>query len=165
MLTVRPLTAQDDLSAAAQVCVDSWRHAYRGIVPQRYLNKLSPQSWISVLKADPAGCLIALLDGKIVGTGYVTFARDEARPDYGEIVSLYLLPEAMGKGIGRQLWQAAAEHCRRQGLTGLCLWTLTANTRACRFYERMGMSPSGRTRDEAIGGEMLPLTEYISPLA
>ncbi len=165
MLIIRPLTAQDDLAAAAQVCVDSWQHAYRGIVPQRYLDKLSPQSWISVLKADPAGCLIALLDGKIVGTGYVTFARDEARPDYGEIVSLYLLPEAMGKGIGRQLWQAAAEHCRRQGLTGLCLWTLTANTSACRFYERMGMTPSGRTRDEAIGGEMLPLTEYIFPLA
>lgn len=165
MLTIRPLTAQDDLSAAAQVCVAGWQHAYRGIVAQRYLDKLSPQNWISVLKADPAGCLIALLDGKIVGTCYVTFARDEVRPDYGEIVSLYLLPEAMGKGIGRQLWQAAAAHCREQGLTGLCLWTLTANTRACRFYERMGMAASGRTRDEAIGGEMLPLTEYTFPLA
>jgi GNAT superfamily N-acetyltransferase len=165
MLMVRPLTVQDDLSAAAQVCVDSWQHAYRGIVPQRYLDKLSPQSWISVWKADPAGCLIALLDGKIVGTGYITFARDEARPDYGEIVSLYLLPEAMGRGIGRMLWQAAAEHCREQGLTGLCLWTLAANSHACRFYEHMGMTASGRTRDEAIGGELLPLTEYIFPLA
>ena len=165
MLTIRALTAQDDLAAAAQVCVDSWQHAYRGIVPQRYLDKLSPQSWISVLKAYPAGSLIALLDRKIVGTCYVTFARDDARPDYGEIVSLYLLPGAMGKGIGRQLWQAAAEYCREQGLSGICLWTLTANTRACRFYERMGMMPSGRTRTEAIGGEMLPLTEYIFPLA
>lgn len=165
MLTIRPMTAQDDFSAVAQVYVDSWQYAYRGIVPQRYLDKLSPQGWMTLLKTDPAASLIALQDGRIVGTSYVTFARDEVRPGYGEIVSLYLLPEAMGKGIGRQLWQAAAAHCREQGLSGICLWTFTANTRAHRFYKRMGMTASGRTRTEAIGGELLPLTEYLFPLA
>ena len=41
------------------------------------------------------------------------------------------------------------------------LWVLAANEPARRFYEHMGMIPSGRTKTEAIGGEMLPLTEYF----
>lgn len=160
MLIIRPMTASDDFAAAAQVYADSWKHAYRGLMPQRYLDKLNPAGWIGVLKADPASSLIALEEDRIVGTAYVTFARDEERVGFGEIVSLYLLPQAMGKGYGRRLWQAAVEHCRQQGLGGVCLWVLAANEPARRFYEHMGMICSGRSKTEAIGGEMLPLTEY-----
>ncbi|MBE5800859.1 MAG: GNAT family N-acetyltransferase [Clostridiales bacterium] len=165
MLTIRPMTADDDFSAVAKVYVDSWQCAYQGLVPQRYLDKLSPDGWVSLLKADPAANLIALLDGQIIGTAYVTFARDEAREGYGEIVSLYLLPAFIGKGYGRALTEAAIEHCRQQGLDAVCLWVLSDNSRACGFYERMGMKASGRTKTEAIGGAMLPLTEYLLPLA
>ncbi len=164
MLIIRPMTAQDDFAAAAQVYADSWKHAYRGLIPQRYLDKLRPESWIGLLKADPSANLIALLDGHIIGTAYVAFARDEAREGFGEIVSLYLLPEHLGCGHGRRLWQAAVEHCRQQGLCGVCLWVLTGNHHARRFYEHMGMAASGRTKTEAIGGELLPLTEYLLSL-
>ena len=161
MLTIRPMSASDDFRAVAQVYTDSWKHAYKGLMPQRYLDKLSPDSWISLLRAAPESNWIALENDRIIGTAFISFARDEQREGFGEIVGLYLLPEAMGKGYGRQLWQAAVEHCCQQGLSGICLWSLTANQRACGFYERMGMTPSGRTKFEAIGGEMLPLTEYI----
>ena len=161
MLTIRPMTASDDFRAVAQVYADSWKHAYKGLVPQRYLDKLSPESWIGLLRAAPESNWIALEDGRIIGTAFVSFARDEQREGFGEIVGLYLLPEATGKGYGRPLWQAAVEYCRQQGLSGVCLWVLDGNQRACRFYQRMGMQPSGRCKTEAIGGEMLPLTEYI----
>lgn len=161
MLTIRPLTADDDFRAVAQVYATSWKYAYQGLVPQRYLDKLRPESWIGLLKADPQANWVALLDDQVIGTVYVSYARDEAREGFGEIVSLYLLPEFLGKGYGRQLWQAAVEHCHQQGLSGVCLWVLAGNERACRFYQRMGMQSSGRTKTEAIGGEMLPLTEYI----
>jgi len=164
MLTIRPMTADDDFAAVAQVYTDSWKHAYRGLVPQRYLDKLRPESWIGLLKANPEANLIALLDGQVIGTVFLTFARDEQREGYGEIVSLYLLPEHVGKGYGRQLWQAAIEHCRQQGLSGVCLWVLSENVHARQFYQRMGMQPSGRSKTEAIGGEMLPLSEYILSL-
>lgn len=161
MLTIRPMTANDDFRAVAQVYADSWKHAYQGIVPQRYLDKLSPESWLGLLRAAPESNWIALEDDLVVGAAFVSYARDEEREGFGEIVSLYLMPDAMGKGYGRLLWQAAVDHCHQQGLSGVCLWVLGGNTRACRFYQRMGMQPSGRTKTEAIGGEMLPLTEYL----
>lgn len=161
MLTIRPMHAGDDFAAVAQVYADSWKHAYHGLVPQRYLDKLRPESWMGLLKANPEANWIALLGDKVIGTAYVTFARDELREGFGEIVSLYLLPAFVGKGYGRQLWHAAVEYCRQQGLSGVCLWVLAGNDHACRFYEHMGMQPSGRTKTEAIGGEVLPLMEYF----
>ena len=161
MLTIRPMHNGDDFAAVAQVYVDSWKHAYQGLVPQRYLDKLRPESWLALLKADPESNWIALLDEQVIGTVFVSYARDEAREGFGEIVSLYLLPAFIGKGYGRLLWQAAVEHCRQHGLSGVCMWVLTGNDHACRFYEHMGMLPSGRTKTETIGGGMLPLTEYI----
>jgi hypothetical protein len=41
---------------------------------------------------------------------------------------------------------------------------LTQNTHARRFYERMGFRASGRNKTEAIGGDLLPLTEYTLQL-
>lgn len=160
MLTIRPMTAADDFTAAARVYVESWRYAYKGIVAQHYLDKLRPEGWIGVMKADPAANLIAVEDGRTVGVAYITYARDEERTGYGEIVSLYLLPEAAGKGFGKQLMLAALEKCREDGMTAVCLWVLSQNTHARRFYEHMGFRASGRTKTEAIGGDLLPLTEY-----
>ena len=164
MLTIRPMTAADDFTAAARVYVDSWQHAYKRLVPQHYLDKLRPEGWTGVMRADPAANLIAAEDGRIVGAAYITHARDEERTGYGELVSLYLLPQVTGKGYGRQLMLAVLERCRQEGMTAVCLWVLTQNHHARTFYERMGFRPSGRNRTEAIGGELLPLTEYIFPL-
>lgn len=161
MLTIRPMTAGDDFAAVASLYVASWQHAYRGLVPQRYLDKLSPEGWSSLLRAEPEANLIMLRDEQIIGTAYVTFARDEEREGYGEIVALYLLPKCTGQGYGKPLLQAALEQCRNQGLSDVCLWVLEGNQPARRFYERMGFRPSGRTKTEAIGGQQLPLTEYL----
>lgn len=161
MLTVRLMKPGDDFHAAAQVYVDSWKHAYQGLVPQRYLDKLQPDGFISLLRADPSANLILEENGQIVGTAYVSFARDELREGYGEIVSLYLLPSATGKGYGKLLLQAALNQCRENGLTHAMLWVLSDNHHACHFYERMGLEKSGRTKTDAIGGAELPLTEYI----
>lgn len=164
MLTIRPMTAADDFTAAARVYVESWQHAYKGLVAQHYLDKLRPEGWIGVMRANPAANLIALADGRTVGAAYIAYARDEERTGYGEIISLYLLPEATGKGYGRQLLLAALDKCRQDGMTAVCLWVLTQNTHARRFYERMGFRASGRNKTEAIGGDLLPLTEYTLQL-
>lgn len=164
MLTIRPMTAADDFSAAARVYVESWQYAYKGLVAQHYLDKLRPEGWTGVMRADPSANLIALLDGRTIGVAYVTYARDEGRAGYGELVSLYLLPAMAGKGFGKQLLLAVLDKCRQDGMTAVCLWVLTHNDHARRFYERMGFGASGRTKTEAIGGDLLPLTEYTLPL-
>lgn len=52
------------------------------------------------------------------------------------IDQLYVDPAKTGRGIGGLLVEVA----KRERPNGLRLWTSVANTRAQRFYERMGLS-------------------------
>lgn len=51
---------------------------------------------------------------------------------------LAVLPQAQGKGIGRQLLQAAADWARMQGARQLSINTQLSNLAAFRFYSKMG---------------------------
>jgi GNAT superfamily N-acetyltransferase len=51
---------------------------------------------------------------------------------------LFVLPEARGRGLGRQLLQRAAEFCRETGARGMTLKTAGDNVPAQRLYESEG---------------------------
>ena len=90
-----------------------------------------------------------------MGTSSVCPSRWEGCPGFGEIVSLYLLPEYMGRGFGKALLEAAVEALAGQGFREVLLWVLEENRRARRFYERAGFSCSGDRREDEIGGKLL----------
>lgn len=161
MLTIRELTPTDDFEALGEIYVKSWRSAYRGILPQRYLDKLTTDRWSGMLRARPDRSLGAFIDGSIIGTSFVSRSRDEARADCGEIVSIYLLPEYAGQGYGRALIEAALKKLRGEGYTDVCLWALRENKRAEGFYEHMGFHLTGRSQTESIGGGMFVEVEYM----
>lgn len=160
MLIVRELTPQDDFQEVGCVYVKSWQSAYQGILPQRFLDKLTQDRWTGALRADPSASLGLYLDGRLIGTSYVCFAREPGREGYGEIVSIYLLPEHAGRGYGRPLMEAALAKLRENGCADVCLWALTQNVRAEGFYTHMGFARSGRTMREAFGGSELELSEF-----
>lgn len=157
---IRELTHEDDFTRVGQVYVDSWRSAYQGMVPQGYLDKLTPDRWLASLAAEPEASLGLFVEGALIGTSYVCFARDTEREGYGEIVSLYLMPDYVGKGYGRQLMEAALQKLQKDGCEDVCLWALTQNRRAEGFYTHMGFALSGRVQTETIGGKELLLVEY-----
>jgi ribosomal protein S18 acetylase RimI-like enzyme len=68
---------------------------------------------------------VALDDGAVVG--FVALDRDR-------IDHLYVIPEATGLGLGRELLALA----KRERPDGLRLYAFQANTGARRFYERHG---------------------------
>jgi len=61
--------------------------------------------------------------------GFVAFTE-------GYLDSLYLTPEARGKGLGKRLLSFA----KAQNPAGLALWVLAQNEAARRFYAREGFS-------------------------
>ncbi len=67
---------------------------------------------------------------------------------------LWLEPEAIGKGYGRQLWQHALSIARESGA-----WAMEFNAEpfAMGFYERMGAVQVGETPSRFIPGRKLPL--------
>lgn len=61
----------------------------------------------------------------------------------------YWIREAgdLGKGHGTQMMRPALERCFAvPAVTGVLVDPLAANTRACRFYERLGFRPVERRR-------------------
>ena len=156
-MEIRKLRDGDDLFAVSRVYEESWRGAYRGLLPQDYLDSLPAGKWVPYLEQAGRESLL-LLDGeKIVGTASCCASRFPELSGWGEIVSLYLLPEYWGKGYGKRLFSAAVEQLETMGCCDLFLWVLEGNQRARAFYERMGFRPSGTCVEDKIGG--MPVRE------
>jgi ribosomal protein S18 acetylase RimI-like enzyme len=55
-----------------------------------------------------------------------------------EVLTIYLLPAAAGRGIGRDLFASAVERIRASGFDRATLWVMASNARSRRFYEAAG---------------------------
>ncbi|MER7501107.1 GNAT family N-acetyltransferase [Nonomuraea pusilla] len=162
-----------DARAVAAVHVRSWQAAYQGLVPQDYLDGLDPArrlpGWERLL-AETAwpgkGVLVAEAEGDVVGFAGLTPTRDhdEDPASVGEITTIYLTPEAWGRGIGKGLMNVALGALARAGCREATLWVLDTNVRARRFYEATGWHSDGATKQDAMRGFTLTEIRYRHPL-
>ncbi|MDD4508081.1 MAG: GNAT family N-acetyltransferase [Eubacteriaceae bacterium] len=151
----------------------SWRTAYTGLVPQTYLNHLKLDFWVPSFSRwlrDPEMHTFVIDDAGTIG-GVVTFgkARDVSHKGWGEIMSLYLLPEYWNRRLGFQLCVSALKQLQKEGYDQVYLWALDSNERALVFYQKVGFKMTGETWGGQVGGQnvtdirltlsMLPLKE------
>ena len=113
--------------------------------------------WVPYLEQAGRESLLLLKGEKIVGTASCCASRTPELAGWGEIVSLYLLPEYWGNGWGKALLSAAVKQLESMGYRDLFLWVLEGNQRARAFYECMGFRPSGAYTEDEIGG--MPVRE------
>lgn len=139
----------------------SWKTAYRGMIPDDYLDALSETKWTSHLSKDSDRLLLAIDHDKIVGVSTYSAARDSAMAGWGEIISLYLLPSYYRKGIGTKLLKAAIKELTDIGYRQLYLWVLEDNRSARSFYEQNGFIFSGDRQADQIGGKTVYELRYI----
>jgi GNAT superfamily N-acetyltransferase len=65
---------------------------------------------------------------------------------------IYLLPQAWGTGVGRELMAAVVDGLTGLGYEDATLWVLDSNDRARRFYARAGWTEDGTTQvDDSLG--------------
>ena len=155
-----------DAPAIAQVHVRSWQSGYAGIVPADYLDGLDTdtwtESWARWLAAGPADDVITWVANAgpdVVGFATVGPARDaDARQSEREIYSIYLLPDAWGSGVARELMRTVVDAAGER--TPLSLWVLADNERARRFYRRHGFVPDGKEKMRELGGADLIEVRY-----
>ena len=159
-----------DAAAVAGVHVATWQAAYRGLLPDPYLDALDAERWrtgwesVLVTSARPrAGTLVAGHRPEVV-VGFVDVqpTRDpDADPaSVGEITSLYVRPDTWATGVGRQLLSAGEETLRGHGFEEASLWVLHGNLRARHFYERAGWSVDGSTKDDVVAGTQVREVRY-----
>ena len=154
-----------DVKDISRIYALSWKTAYVGLVPQRFLDTIDDERWVEKFRRDIGdGTLQALMicDGDTpVGCAAFGASRDEKMQGFGEIVSIYLHPNYFGKGYGEALLKATVAALRQQGYERIYLWVLRENARARRFYEKQGFADNGETCTLDIMGEELVDVRYV----
>ena len=163
-----------DASSIAKLHVEAWQWAYRGQLPDTFLDQLTatiPQREARRRRtlAQPtsdARTWVAELDGALVGFADSNPARDsDLPPETAELSTLYLKPEVVGSGVGRALMQQALADLRQRGFRSAVLWVLDSNARARRFYEVGGWRRDGGVKVEHQSDVTLREVRYRIDLA
>lgn len=164
MLVVRAATA-DDAAAVANVHVRSWQVAYRGLVPDAYLEGLRAEDRMArytLGDSDPnlPSTLVAVSDGAVCGFATTGPSRVTDASGAGEVLALYVDPPAWGLGVGRRLLAEARAHLGRRGYGAAVLWVLVGNERAQRFYRADGWRPDDLLRRDEVWGVPVDEVRY-----
>lgn len=163
-MEIRYLRESDDRLAISKVYEESWKYVYKGIVPKEYLDSIQEGAWVSCLDTEGRYTLVMTDGQKIVGTSSFCRSRMTEMANYGEIISIYLLPEYMGKRYGRLLLNAVIHELKNMGFEEIFLWVLEDNHRARKFYEKSGFRKSNQYIEDCIGGKRLKEVQYCYEL-
>jgi ribosomal protein S18 acetylase RimI-like enzyme len=165
---IRPAEPGDE-DGIARAHVRSWQDAYRGHMPQAFLDGLDvarrTENWrrrLAEATKTPGDVLVLQTGGTIAGFAQYGPSRDEDADELrtGELGAIYLLPESTGRGLGWLLMSAAVDGLSQLGYTDATLWVLEGNLRARRFYERAGWALDGAVQDDVRPGFTIREVRY-----
>lgn len=164
-MIVRAATLED-AAAIARVHIETWRTAYRGLVPDDVLAGLSYerrlQRWTEILSR-PAdgrfGTFVAAADDRVVGFASGGPERDGDPLYQGELYAIYVLEVYERRGLGRLLTHAVAAMLVEAGFASMLVWVLADNIGARRFYETLGGTLL-REKPADVFGYVLPEVSY-----
>ncbi|WP_254074044.1 GNAT family N-acetyltransferase [Burkholderia sp. S171] len=156
-----------DAQLIAEMHAQSWASAYRGILPDDFLDhEMSAERethWQTRFEGLAAGAgevLIAVQDDRPIG-----FICLVAPDEDGSVLvdNLHALPGAKGSGLGTAMLSVAAQWARDRGAASLHLSVLEPNVAAIGFYESRGWQLAGR-EDDTMGGIEIIALRYVLPL-
>ena len=146
--------------------MDTWRAAYRGIVPDAHLDGLSydesERLWQDAISTGDGYVFVAENKGEVFG-----FASGGPRERFsrglreyeGELHTVYVLPSHKGTGAGRLLVGAVARYLAERRVNSMLLWVFADNQAARGFYESLGGAVVAEDGFE-IGGAWLSEVAY-----
>jgi GNAT superfamily N-acetyltransferase len=147
-LTIRP-AVPDDAEAVERLLTAGWRTAYRGAIPDSYLDAMAVNTVRrrAHLTDLPDGVIagVAVAGDEVIGWVGAGPCRDEDRRErwQGEVFACYVHPGWWRRGARRLLMEHALAALHQAGRDDVTLWVLEANDRARRFYATCGFAPDG----------------------
>jgi GNAT superfamily N-acetyltransferase len=158
-----------DALAVAGVHVRAWQAAYRGLLPDDYLDALRPEDraaryTFAELSPDRPLTIVASDAQTICGFATIGPSHADELPRTGELYALYVDPDRWGTGVGRALIKAARENLMDQAFDVASLWVLAGNERAERFYRIDGWTPDGSRREDEVWGVSVDEVRYCRAL-
>ena len=155
----------DDARGIATVHVQTWQAAYRGIVPDDALDAMDiderETNWRGGWSFEPGRAVwVAEEDDAIVGWSNAGPSRDtDEAATPGELYGIYVDASRWGTGVAQELMDVATAWLRDR-FDSATLWTLEANVRARRFYQRNGWRIDGATKSDDRRGFVLHEVRY-----
>ena len=163
-VAIRPMTVADT-TTVGEVHVRAWQAAYRGVMPDRYLDELRPvdraDMWRRSIESGSSGQRdVITVDGEV--SGFAAYGREHGSDDpaRGELYAINLDPDRWRRGLGRQLIRHVTAELSRLGFTTAVLWVVASNDRARRFYETEGWAWDGAERTDTVEGAVVDEVRY-----
>lgn len=156
-IEIRPATAAD-AAAIADLHQRSWRSAYRGLLPDSYLDgpagaELTARWGEAFAKDEPRRVILVAMAPDGIAGFVAAWPRG---PERALIDNLHVAPGQRGGGLGRRLMGRAAAELRRRGFETVFLEVIEGNHDARGFYRRLG-GVEGELFVEPIGGHPTPV--------
>ncbi len=134
-LIIRRAT-KEDAWQIAEILVEDWQIAYRGIIDSAYLDSLSVEQRYQRELQRYQIYTVAAEGKEILGFAWNEPVDDEAADC--EIIALYVRHARRKSGIGKALFRHSMDAFRAAGRKRMIVWCLKENLEARKFYEKMG---------------------------
>ncbi|HTW41839.1 MAG TPA: GNAT family N-acetyltransferase [Solirubrobacteraceae bacterium] len=155
----------EDAHEVAGVHVRAWQAAYRGLLPDEYLDALRAEERavhhsFGAEDEDAPRTIVAVRSAAITAFASYGRSRDVDAADAGELFALYVDPPHWSAGTGSLLMTEVEARLRGQGLREAVLWVLVGNEQAERFYRARGYRRDGGHRHERPWGVNAEVIRY-----
>lgn len=132
----------EDAGAIARVQVACWRSDFAPWIEANALALIDEREWAERRRsslADPERATwVAAEGGRVLAFGECGPVRDARFGPVGEVLALFVHPEAQGAQLGKRLFQKLREELAARGFKALVVKTLRDNPASCAFYEKQG---------------------------
>lgn len=148
------LATLEDAKYCADIHAKSWYFAYSDIVQKEIIDEHNARClmiWNKMLENNNESHYVIMLDDVIIGFFTIAGSRDEdLKESFFEIIGLYLSPEYIGAGYGKQAMDWIKGEIQSRGYNKISLWVLEENERARRFYEKSGFKADGEVKPSGL---------------
>lgn len=170
---VRP-ARPEDAGEIARIQLETWRVAYRRVLPKRALDRLDEawmaRQWTEAIEAPPSArhrVLVAIEQGEqsyTVGFAAAGPADEHAlapgEDDLGQgvaaVTDLLVEPRWGRRGHGSRLLAACVDLWREDGLTTAVAWAYDGDPATRKFLGSAGWDPDGATRALDVDDQLIP---------
>ena len=127
---------EEDVMQIAEIMVEDWQTAYRGIMDDDFLDSLSAEQRYQIEIKRFQKYTVAADNDEVLGYAWNEMIDDEAADC--EIMALYVRYSKRKHGIGKAMMENSMDCFRKAGKKSMIIWCLKENYESRKFYERMG---------------------------
>ena len=139
----------------AYIQTESWKAAFKGIVPDELLAKCTEighatEMYRRLLENHKGNGYILELDGTPHCIAWWDATREKDMDGFAELICIHSLKANWHQGYGGVMLERVLADVKNAGYSKIMLWVFDNNVRAIKFYEAHGFAASGR-KQPALG--------------